>query len=396
MNVYEKSVSLHKKYRGKMEMAPKFECNNYSDLSLAYSPGVAMPCQLIKQEENASYELTNRGNTIAVISDGSAVLGLGNIGAYAALPVMEGKSLLFKKFANIDAFPLCINTQDTEEIIKFCKLLEPCLRGINLEDISAPRCVEIERRLCEEMNIPVFHDDQHGTAIVVLAALINVSRLLKKDPKDFKIIVSGTGAAGSSIIKHLYNYGFTFINAFDINGCLVQEDYDSYDFLKKELLEYVNPQQHRFNNIGEALVGADVFIGVSVPGIVTKDMIKTMNEHSCIFALANPEPEIKYEDAIDAGAYIVGTGRSDFPNQINNILAFPGLFKGALTARAKKITNSEKIAASEALAYLITADELSPDYIIPSAFDERVVDAVSNAVEASCHQRIEQIDNPDF
>lgn len=387
MNVYDKSVALHQKYKGKMEMSPKFECNTYEDLALAYSPGVARPCQLIQADESQSYELTNRCNTIAVISDGSAVLGLGNIGPKAALPVMEGKSMLFKKFAGIDAFPLCLNTQNVEEIIRICKSLEPCLGGINLEDISAPRCVEIEQRLINEMNIPVFHDDQHGTAIVVLAAMINVSRLLDKKAADFKIVVSGTGAAGSSIIKLLYSYGFTHINAFDINGCLVREDKDKYDFLKQELLGYVNPTNYRFSSLSEAMVGADVFIGVSAKGIVNKAMVESMSDKPIIFALANPEPEITYDDAIAAGAYIVGTGRSDCPNQINNILAFPGLFKGALNAKARKLTEQEKVAASEALAYLISDEQISNTYIIPSVFDSNVVETVSKAVEQSCIRR---------
>lgn len=384
MNVYEESLKLHKEHRGKLEIHTKVACKTKEDLSLAYTPGVAEPCREIHKDEENSFIYTNRGNTVAVITDGSAVLGLGNIGAAAGLPVMEGKCLLFKRFANIDAFPICLKTQDPKEIINICKNLEPGLGGINLEDISAPRCVEIEETLKREMNIPVFHDDQHGTAIVVLAALINASRLMKKKPEDYKIVISGTGAAGSSIIKTLYNYGFKNILAFDVDGCLNKDDSENYNSLKKDLLNYVNLNNEKYASLKEGVKGRDVFIGVSAPNLLDVEAVKNMSEESIIFAMANPVPEISYEDAKKAGAYIIGTGRSDYPNQINNILAFPGIFRGALDAKATKITDKEKIRASEAIAYLIKDEELSTDYIIPSPFDERVPVAVAEAVKKSC------------
>ena len=384
MDVYEQALMLHEKNRGKLAIQTKVPCENAEDLSLAYTPGVARPCQKIKEDEENSFVYTNRANTVAVITDGSAVLGLGNIGAVAGLPVMEGKCLLFKRFADIDAFPICLKTQDPDEIINICKNLEPGLGGINLEDISAPRCVKIEQQLIKEMNIPVFHDDQHGTAIVVLAALINATRLMHKDPGEYKVVVSGTGAAGSSIIKTLFAYGFKDILAFDIDGCLNQDDKDSYNDLKKELLDYVNLNNEKYASLQEGIKGRDIFIGVSAPNLLTKDMVKTMSSKPIIFAMANPVPEISYEDAKAANAYIIGTGRSDYPNQINNILAFPGIFRGALDAKATKITNAEKIAASKAIAYLIKDEELRTDYIIPSPFDERVVKAVAKSVKESC------------
>ena len=384
MDVYEQALMLHEKNRGKLAIQTKVPCENAEDLSLAYTPGVARPCQKIKEDEENSFIYTNRANTVAVITDGSAVLGLGNIGAAAGLPVMEGKCLLFKRFADIDAFPICLKTQDPDEIINICKNLEPGLGCINLEDISAPRCVKIEQQLIKEMNIPVFHDDQHGTAIVVLAALINATRLMHKDPGEYKVVVSGTGAAGSSIIKTLFAYGFKDILAFDIDGCLNQDDKDSYNDLKKELLDYVNLNNEKYASLQEGIKGRDIFIGVSAPNLLTKDMVKTMSSKPIIFAMANPVPEISYEDAKAANAYIIGTGRSDYPNQINNILAFPGIFRGALDAKATKITNAEKIAASKAIAYLIKDEELRTDYIIPSPFDERVVKAVAKSVKESC------------
>ena len=384
MNVYEESLKMHKEHRGKLEIHTKVPCKTKEDLSLAYTPGVAEPCREIYKDEENSFIYTNRGNTVAVITDGSAVLGLGNIGAAAGLPVMEGKCLLFKRFANIDAFPICLKTQDPKEIISICKNLEPGLGGINLEDISAPRCVEIEETLKREMNIPVFHDDQHGTAIVVLAALINTSRLMKKKPEDYKIVISGTGAAGSSIIKTLYNYGFRNILAFDVDGCLNRDDSENYNPFKKDLLNYVNLNNEKYASLKEGVKGRDVFVGVSAPNLLDVEAVKSMSKESVIFAMANPVPEISYEDAKKAGAYIIGTGRSDYPNQINNILAFPGIFRGALDAKATKITDKEKIAASEAIAFLIKDEELSTDYIIPSPFDERVAAAVAEAVKKSC------------
>ena len=381
MNYFEKSLALHKENKGKLEIKSKVQCETREDLSIVYTPGVAEPCREIAKNKNDSFVYTNRGNTIAVISDGTAVLGLGDIGPEAGLPVMEGKALLFKKFANIDAYPICLNTKDPDEIVKICKALEPSLGGINLEDISAPRCVYIERKLIEEMNIPVFHDDQHGTAIVVLAAMINVLRLLNKKPQDLKIVISGAGAAGSSIIRNLYNYGFNRIYAFDIDGCLNKKDSESYNELKKELLNFVNLDDKDYHNISEALENADVFIGVSAPNLLTKEMVKKMNEKNVVMAMANPIPEISYEDAKEAGAYIVGTGRSDYPNQINNVLAFPGLFRGALDANATRITDNAKIAAAKAIASLVSDEELKPDYIVPSVFDKRVVETIANNVK---------------
>ncbi len=384
MDVYEKALKLHEKYRGKLEVKIKVPCDTKEDLTLAYTPGVSAPCLKIQENKENAYIYTNKGNTVAIISDGSAVLGLGNIGSDAALPVMEGKALLMKKFANIDAMALCINTNDVEEIIKTCKLLEPSLGGINLEDIGAPRCIEIERRLIEEMNIPVFHDDQHGTAIVVLAALINAMKLTKKKPENCKVVVSGAGAAGSSIIRMIYKYGFTNIYAIDKDGLIKARDKDKYDKYKKELLEYVNKDNKDYNSLKEAMVGADIFIGVSASKLVSKQMIASMNEKSIVFAMANPEPEITYQEAKEAGAYIVGTGRSDNPNQVNNLLAFPGLFRGALDAKATKICEEVKMAASYAIADLIKEEELNQDYVIASVFDERVVANVSEKVKEAC------------
>ena len=380
MNVYEESLKLHEEKRGKLEIASKVKCEDRDDLSLVYTPGVAEPCREIAKDKNKSFVYTNRANTIAVISDGTAVLGLGDIGPEAGLPVMEGKALLFKRFADIDAYPICLNTKDPEEIIAVCKALEPSLAGINLEDISAPRCVEIERRLISEMHIPVFHDDQHGTAIVVLAAMINVLRILKKEPQELKIVISGAGAAGSSIIRTLFNYGFQKIYAFDIDGCICKKDAASYNDLKKELLNYVNLDDQDYASLKEAMVGADVFIGVSAPNLLSKEMVASMNEKNVVMAMANPTPEISYEDAKAAGAYIIGTGRSDYPNQINNILAFPGLFRGALDARATRISEGAKMAASAGLASLVSDEEVSADYILPSAFDQRVVPTVAEPV----------------
>ena len=381
------SLRLHEEARGKLETAIKVPCNNMEDLSLAYSPGVAYPCLEIKENTNDVYKYTNKGNTVAVITDGSAVLGLGNIGPEAALPVMEGKALLFKKFANVDAIPICLNTQDTDEIIRTCELLAPSIGGINLEDISAPRCVEIERELSKRLNIPVFHDDQHGTAIVVLAGLINAMKLTKRNIEDTIVVISGTGAAGSSIIKHLYNYGFRNIVAFDADGVLVKRYSDSYDFLKKELLEYVNPQNIEYSSMKEAMIDSDIFIGVSAADIVSEEMVKSMNKDAIIFAMANPNPEITYEKAKNAGALIVGTGRSDVPNQVNNILAFPGLFRGLLDAKATKMDEDIKLAVSIAISELVSDEELCSDYVIPNPFDERVVEAVAGAVVEVCKKK---------
>ena len=381
MSVYDESLKLHVKYHGKLKVEAKVPCEDAKDLSLAYTPGVAEPCRKIYEDKEMSYVYTNRANTVAVISDGTAVLGLGDIGAEAALPVMEGKSLLMKRFADIDSWPLVIDSKDTEEIIRFCKMVAPSFGAINLEDISAPRCVEIERRLIEECSIPVFHDDQHGTAIVVLAALINCMRLKKAKPEEQKVVISGCGAAGSSIIRMLYQYGFHKIYAFDVDGCLDPDHSEGYNDLKKELLCYVNLDHQHYASLKEAMAGADIFIGVSAPRIVTKEMVASMNEGNIVFAMANPEPEITYEEVKEAGAYIIGTGRSDYPNQVNNLLAFPGLFRGALDAKATKITEEMKIAASIGIASLIKDEELTREHIIVSPFDPRVVPTVADAVK---------------
>ena len=380
-DVYERSLELHRENRGKMEIRSKVKVENNEDLSLAYSPGVAQPCREIQKDKEASFIYTNRGNTVGVVSDGSAVLGLGNIGAYAAMPVMEGKSILFKEFAGVDAFPICLDTQNPDEIIAICKALEPTLGGINLEDISFPRCVEIERRLKEEMDIPVFHDDQHGTAIVALAGLINALKITGKKKEDIKAVISGAGAAGSSVMRMLHAFGIKEIYAFDINGCVKPQDADKYDPFKRELLEFVNTKGIEYASMADALEGADLFIGVSAPGLLTADMVKKMNKDAIIFAMANPTPEIMPEDAKAGGARIIGTGRSDYPNQINNVLVFPGIFRGALDAGAKKITEEMKLAASYAIANLVSDEELCDDYIIPSPFDKRVAAAVAEAVK---------------
>ncbi len=380
MNLYEEALKLHEQYGGKLRVESKVPCQDAHDLSLAYTPGVAQPCLEIAKDPETSYVYTSRANTVAVVTDGTAVLGLGDIGPAAALPVMEGKALLMKRFANLDAWPICLDTKDPDEIVAICKAIAPGIGAINLEDISAPRCVEIERRLIEECSIPVFHDDQHGTAIVVLSALINCLRLLKKKPEEMKVVISGSGAAGSSIIRMLYSYGFTRIYAFDIDGCLDPDHAEGYTNLKKELLQYVNRDHMHYASLAEGMKDADIFVGVSAPRLVTQDMIRSMHDHAIVFPMANPEPEITYKEAVEAGAYIVGTGRSDNPNQVNNILAFPGIFRGALDYKATRISEEMKIAASKALAELISDEELRPDHIIVSAFDDRVVPAVAKAV----------------
>jgi len=380
MNYYEESLKLHEKYKGKLKVEAKVPCETAADLSVAYTPGVAQPCLEIQKDPENSYRYTDRGNTVAVVTDGTAVLGLGDIGADAALPVMEGKALLMKRFANLDAWPICLDTKDPDEIVRICKAIAPGIGAINLEDISAPRCVEIERRLIKECSVPVFHDDQHGPAIVVLAALINSMKLKKADPASQKVVISGCGAAGSSIIRMLYNYGFHRIYAFDIEGCVDPDRAENYNSLKKELLQFVNLDHQHYANLAEGMKDADIFIGVSAPHIVTKDMVRSMNPGNIVFAMANPEPEIKYEDVKEAGAYIIGTGRSDYPNQVNNLLAFPGLFRGALDAKATKITEGMKIAASKGIASLIDEKDLTPEYIIVSPFNDKVVPTVAKAV----------------
>lgn len=382
MNLKEESLKLHEENHGKLEVKSKVKIENQHDLSLAYTPGVAFVCKEIEKNPELAYNYTSKANMVAVISDGSAVLGLGNIGPYGAIPVMEGKSILLKELAGVDSIPICLNTQDVEEIIKTCKYLEPTLGAINLEDISAPRCVTIERRLIEELNIPVFHDDQHGTSIIVASAFLNIAKLTKRKLSDLRVVMSGTGAAGSMVAKMLKKIGVGTINAYDITGVIDKSRYDSYNFLIKELIDqgvYDTPECHD-NTLASILKGADAFVGVSAPNLVSKEMVKSMNKDAIIFAMANPNPEIGYEDAKEAGAYIVGSGRSDYPNQINNVLAFPGLFKGALKVKATKINDEMKLAAAHAIASIIPDDELSCDYIVPSAFDKRVVPAVSEAV----------------
>ena len=379
MDIYEKALALHKEHHGKMEINVKVLMETMEDLSMAYTPGVAQPCREIHNNPETVYDYTWKGNSVAVVSDGTAVLGLGDIGPAAGLPVMEGKSILFKKYANIDAVPLCIDTKDPQEIIKFCKQIAPTFGGINLEDISAPRCVEIERTLKKELDIPVFHDDQHGTAIVVTAALVNALKVVDKKPEDVTVVVSGTGAAGSSIIHMIHDLGVKEIYGFNINGIVIKDDYDKYDFLTQELTAITNKSNKRMT-MAEAVKEADVFIGVSAPGLLTKEMVQSMKEKPIVFAMANPEPEIKYHDAVDAGAAVVGTGRSDFPNQINNVLAFPGLFRGALDVHATKITEGMKLAAAKGLASLVSDEELNKDYIIPRATDARVAVTVAKAV----------------
>ncbi|MGY0394167.1 NAD(P)-dependent malic enzyme [Fusobacterium sp. SYSU M8A802] len=379
-DVYERALELHEQNKGKLSVVSKVKVENREDLSLAYSPGVAEPCRKIAANKEDVYKYTGKGNLVAVVTDGTAVLGLGDIGPEAALPVMEGKCVLFKEFGDVDAIPICLNTKDPEEIIRTVKLIAPGLGGINLEDISAPRCIEIETRLKAELDIPVFHDDQHGTAIVVAAGVINALKVVNKKIEDIKVVVNGAGAAGSSIIKLIKKLGAKEVIAVDRVGILRRSEKDKYDFSKKELAEITNSQDIS-GGLAEAIVGADVFVGVSAPNVLTKDMVRTMNRDAIVFAMANPTPEIMPEDALEAGAAIVGTGRSDYPNQINNVLVFPGLFKGALRAKSKKITEEMKIAAAKGLASLIKDEELEKNYIIPDPFDKRVSEAVASAVE---------------
>ncbi len=378
MNIYEKSLKMHEENRGKLEIKSKVTVRNKEELSMAYSPGVAEPCREIVKDEENIYKYTSKGNMVAVVTDGSAVLGLGNIGAKAGLPVMEGKSILFKNFGNIDSFPLCLDTQDTEEIIHICKMIAPSLGGINLEDISSPRCVEIERRLIEELDIPVFHDDQHGTAIITIAALINACKLTNRDHNELKVVINGAGAAGSSIANMINKFGVDDIIVVDSRGILNSKR-EGLDFVKKEIVSFTNKNDVS-GTLADAIKGADVFVGVSVAGCLTKEMIKTMNDNPFIFAMANPEPEILPELAKEAGANIIGTGRSDYPNQINNVLAFPGIFRGALDVGATTINDEMKLAAALAIAEVLKEEELRDDYVVPSPFDERVVENVAKAV----------------
>ena len=379
MGVNEEALAAHEKWNGKLSTEAKSKVDSREALAIAYTPGVAEPCKEIAKDKELAYKYTWKANTIAVVSDGSAVLGLGNIGPEAAMPVMEGKAVLFKEFGGVNAVPICLDTQDTEEIIKAVKYIVPGFGGINLEDISAPRCFEIEERLKAELNIPVFHDDQHGTAIVVLAASINALKVTGKKKEDCKIVVNGAGAAGVAISKLLLKYGFGSVTLCDSRG-IVSADRTDLNDTKKEMLKITNPE-NRSGKLADAVVGTDIFVGVSAPGVLTQDMIKTMNADPIIFAMANPVPEIMPDEAKAAGARIVGTGRSDFPNQINNVVAFPGIFRGALEARAPQITEEMKLAAAEAIAAAVPADKLCEDYIMPEAFDTNVRDSVAEAVK---------------
>ncbi len=379
-DIYEKALAAHGQWQGKLSIQLKCALDNKEALSLAYTPGVAAPCLAIKENPESVYQYTWKGNCVAVITDGTAVLGLGDIGPKASLPVMEGKCALFKAFADIDAVPIALDTKDPQEIIRICKALAPSFGGINLEDISAPRCVTIERELKAALDIPVFHDDQHGTAIVVAAGLINALKLVHKSFKELKVVVSGAGAAGSSIMFMLHELGVVNILGFSKEGILRQSDHDTLDFLSRELCAITNPSDLKLT-LTEALADADVFIGVSAPNLVNSAMVASMAKDPIVFALANPEPEISVAEAKKGGALIVATGRSDTPNQVNNVLVFPGLFRGALDAKATQITQAMKIAAAQALASLISETELSAEYIIPSAFDPRVADTIAAEVK---------------
>lgn len=376
----KRALELHEVNKGKIKTVSKVPLKTKEDLSTAYTPGVAEPCRKIYENPEDIYKYTFKGNTIAVISDGSAVLGLGNIGPAASLPVMEGKAVLFKNFANIDAFPICLDSQDVEDIVKTVKLIAPVFGGINLEDISAPRCFEIEERLKKELDIPVFHDDQHGTAVVVLSGLINAAKLTKKNLKEMKIVINGPGSAGTAIAKILLFYGVRNILMCNRNGILSNKKPENLkSWAYKELAEITNPDNIT-GSLTDAINGADAFIGVSLPGLLTREMIGTMAKDAIILALANPTPEIFPDEAKAGGAKVIGTGRSDFPNQVNNVLGFPGIFRGALNVRASQINEAMKLAAAEALAGLIDSKDLNPDYVIPDPFDPRVVPAVAKAV----------------
>lgn len=378
MDLYKKALELHEKNKGKLGVYSKVQVKNREDLSLAYSPGVAEPCKEIVKDRDNIYKYTSRGNMVAVITDGTAVLGLGDIGPYAAMPVMEGKCILLKEFAGVDAIPICLDTKDTEEIIRTVKLLGPSFGGVNLEDISAPRCIEIETRLKAEMDIPVFHDDQHGTAIVVTAGLINSLKLVGKKVENITVVINGIGAAGSSIVKMIHKLGVKNILAVDRFG-IINEGMAENNFLHEEIAKITNPNGLK-GNLAEALKGADVFIGVSAPNLVSEDMVKSMAKDSIVFAMANPTPEIMPDLAKKAGARVAGSGRSDFPNQINNVLAFPGIFRGALDCKAKEINEEMKMATAIAIASIVSDEELHEDYVVPDAFDERVVEVVAKAV----------------
>ncbi|MBD8068957.1 NADP-dependent malic enzyme [Bacillus sp. PS06] len=379
MTLREEALHMHQLHKGKLETKSKVQVKNAKDLSLAYSPGVAEPCKDIYDDKSKVYDYTMKGNMVAVVSDGTAVLGLGNIGPEAALPVMEGKAVLFKSFAGVDAFPICLNTTDVEKIIETVKLLEPTFGGVNLEDIAAPNCFVIEERLKKETNIPIFHDDQHGTAIVTVAGLVNALKLVEKSMSEIKVVANGAGAAGIAIIKLLYHYGVRDIVMCDSKGAIFEGRSYGMNTVKAEVAEYTNRNKIE-GSLADVIKGTDVFIGVSVEGALTSEMVKSMNEDPIIFAMANPNPEIMPEEAKKAGAKVVGTGRSDFPNQVNNVLAFPGIFRGALDVRATHINEQMKMAAVEAIASLISEDQLSAEYVIPAPFDPRVAPIVAASV----------------
>lgn len=375
----EKALKMHEEWHGKIETCAKSHVNSREDLAIAYTPGVAEPCRVIARDPEAAYTYTMKSNTVAVVSDGSAVLGLGNIGALAAMPVMEGKAVLFKEFGGVNAVPICLDTQDTEEIIKSVVNIAPAFGGINLEDISAPRCFEIEERLKELLDIPVFHDDQHGTAIVVLAGIINAMKVTGKDKESAKVVVNGAGSAGVAITKLLLTYGFKDVTMCDISGILGKGS-QNLNWMQQKMVEVTNLEQ-KTGTLADALKGADIFVGVSAPNIVTQDMVASMNKDAILFAMANPVPEIMPDIAKAAGAKVVGTGRSDFPNQVNNVVAFPGIFKGALEGRATAITEEMKLATAKAIAGLVPDEELNENNILPEAFDPHVADVVSRAVK---------------
>ena len=378
MDQKEKAIQMHRQWNGKLVTTSKAPVKDRDALAIAYTPGVAEPCRIIAEHPEEAYNYTIKANTVAVVSDGSAVLGLGNIGALAAMPVMEGKCVLFKEFADVNAVPICLDTQDTDEIIQTVKNIAPCFGGINLEDIAAPRCFEIEERLKELLDIPVFHDDQHGTAIVVLAGIINGLRVTGKKKEACRVVVNGAGSAGIAITKLLLSYGFTDVTMCDRAG-IIGPDYPDLNWMQQEMTKVTNLRRAS-GTLADALKGADIFVGVSAPGIVTPEMVSSMNPDSILFAMANPVPEIMPDAAKSAGARIVGTGRSDFPNQVNNVVAFPGIFSGALEGHAKQITEEMKLAAAQAIAGLVSDEELSDDFIMPEAFDPRVADVVSKAV----------------
>lgn len=390
MDIRQESLQKHYDWKGKIEVISRVEVNSSKDLSLAYTPGVAEPCLEINKDYNKSFELTRRSNLVAVVTDGSAVLGLGDIGPEAGMPVMEGKCALFKAFGDVDAFPICVRTQDVDEFVNTVYLISGSFGGINLEDIAAPRCFEIEKKLKEKCDIPVFHDDQHGTAIIVAAALLNALKVVKKNIEDIEVVINGAGSAGIAICKHLLNIGVKNAIMCDSKGIICEDDARLND-AKKDIAKITN-RSKKTGTLADAMKGADVFVGVSVPNTVSEEMVKSMAKDPIIFAMSNPTPEIMPDKAKNAGAAVVGTGRSDFPNQINNVLAFPGIFRGAMDCRAKEINEEMKVAASYAIANLISDEELTPDYILPEAFDKRIGGEVAKAVmEAAKKTGVNQI-----